>query len=221
MRASSSRRQVREGQPDDVPFALALIALALPAAVALAGDAELITARDRYLAAANAAYPDTPDGVQARYDAGRDLIDAVVAAGEACKGLRPLRADLLAMVARRCVVPRRSTGRAARRALLRSLRPPGSKCRLGRGADPTPARRLAQAAAQFDGVAAVCWMHELATGRYAGVEADTRFAAASTVKLGALARALRRTCARPKPLVVRRPPDRLLVLEPGREPDRA
>ena len=55
--------------------------------------------------------------------------------------------------------------------------------------DPTLARRLAQAAARFDGVAAV-WVHELATGRYAGVEADTRFAAASTVKLGALAAAL-------------------------------
>ncbi len=58
-----------------------------------------------------------------------------------------------------------------------------------------------------------------ATGRYAGHEADTRFPAASTVKLGALVAALR---ASPQPgaqpLVVGRPADRLLVVEPGREP---
>jgi hypothetical protein len=40
------------------------------------------------------------------------------------------------------------------------------------------------------------WVHDLATGRYAGFEADTRFAAASTVKLGALVAGLR---ASPQP----------------------
>jgi beta-lactamase class A len=39
-------------------------------------------------------------------------------------------------------------------------------------------------------------VHDLGTGRYAGYEADTRFAAASTVKLGALVAALR---ASPRP----------------------
>ena len=63
------------------------------------------------------------------------------------------------------------------------------------------------------------WVHELGSGRYAGFRADTRFAAASTVKLGALAAALRRRRDRSGAVVVRRPPDRLLVVEPRREPD--
>ena len=59
-----------------------------------------------------------------------------------------------------------------------------------RRSDPTLARRLAEAAASANGAVGV-WVHDLTTGRYAGYEAETRFAAASTVKLGALVAGLR------------------------------
>ena len=61
--------------------------------------------------------------------------------------------------------------------------------------DPTLARRLAAVAARTNGAVGV-WIHELGSGRYAGFQQDTRFAAASTVKLGALAAGLR---ASPRP----------------------
>ena len=172
-----------------------LLALAL-AGAALGGDRELVEARDRYLPAAQAPYAATPDGAQARYDAGRDLVEAVLAAGRVRTGLRPLRADLLA----------RGRGQVARAEALdrdpgfRSAAPlaplPALQARVGpRRPDATLARRLATAAARFDGAVGV-WVHDLGTGRYAGYEADTRFAAASTVKLGALVAALR---ASPRP----------------------
>ena len=73
---------------------------------------------------------------------------------------------------------------------------PATGVRVGpRRPDATLARRLAAAAARFNGAAGI-WVHDLGTGRYAGYEADTRFAAASTVKLGALVAALR---ASPRP----------------------
>ena len=49
-----------------------------------------------YLPAAQATYANTPDGAQARYDAGRDLVEAVVAVGPVGTAERALRADLLA-----------------------------------------------------------------------------------------------------------------------------
>ncbi|HWL32692.1 MAG TPA: hypothetical protein VNP89_03725, partial [Gaiellaceae bacterium] len=57
-----------------------LLALLLPA-LAHGGDGGLEAAKKRYLPAAQAAYANTPDGAQARYDAGRDLVEAVVAVG--------------------------------------------------------------------------------------------------------------------------------------------
>jgi beta-lactamase class A len=173
----------------------ALLALAL-AGGALAGDRQLLDARDRYLPAAHARYAATPDGVQARYDAGRDLVEAVLAAGRVRAGLQALRADLLArgraQVARAEALDRDPGFRSA--APLAPL--PAASVRVGpRRPDATLARRLAVAAMRFDGAAGI-WVHDLGTGRYAGYEADTRFAAASTVKLGVLVAALR---ASPRP----------------------
>ena len=71
-----------------------LIALAVPA-LAHGADGGPGAARDRYLPAAQAAYANTPDGAQARYDAGRDLVEAVVAVGGVPEGQRAMRADLL------------------------------------------------------------------------------------------------------------------------------
>jgi hypothetical protein len=177
------------------PLAIVLLVLALPA-VSLAGDRELLDAKERYLPGAKRSYPTTPDGAQAAYDAGRDLVQAVLAAGPVRSDLRPLRAELLTQ-------GRRQVARAEgldRDKGFRSAAPlaplPRAAAAVGpKRPDPTLARKLAAVAARFDGAVGI-WVHELATGRYAGVAADTPFAAASTVKLGALVAALR---ASPRP----------------------
>jgi len=169
-----------------------LLALALLApAAAQAADADLLRARDRYLPAVRAGYANTPDGAQARYDAGRDLVEAVRAAGRVSAKLRPLRTALLRQarrqVARAEALDRpdgsRGTGRYA-------ALPPASAGVALRRADAALERRLTAAAARFDGWAGI-WVHDLSTGRFAGVNEELRFPAASTVKLGALAAALR------------------------------
>jgi hypothetical protein len=172
------------------PLATILLALALPAA-ALSGDDELLDAKERYLPRAQASYPTTPDGVQAGYDAGRDLVDAVLAAGSVRPGLRVLRAELLAQ-GRHRVAWAESFDRDDGFRSAAPLAPlPRAAAALGpKRADPTLARKLAAVAARFDGAVGI-WVHELGTGRYAGVQADAPFAAASTVKLGALVAALR------------------------------
>lgn len=172
-----------------------LIALLLPAS-ALAGDGALLAAKERYLPAARAAYANTPDGAQARYDAGRDLVEAVLAAGAVSAERRTLRAELL-------VQGRRQVARAEeldRDPGFRSNAPLAPLPRAAAGFGPRRpdaelARALAAAAARVDGAAGI-WVHDLQSGRYAGYQADTRFAAASTVKLGALLAGLR---ASPRP----------------------
>ena len=169
-----------------------LLALLLPAG-AVAGDGALLAAKERFLPAAQSDYANTPDGAQARYDAGRDLVEAVVAAGPVTSERRALRADLLArgraQVARAEALDRDNGFRSA--GPLAPL-PSASVGHGPRRPDPTLARRLAAAAARVNGAAGI-WVHDLSTGRYAGYEADSRFAAASTVKLGALAAALLRS----------------------------
>ena len=172
-----------------------LLALALPA-TAFASDAALRAAGERYGPAARAGYANTPDGAQARYDAGRDLVEAVVAAGKVSAPQRRLRADLLALgrrqVARAEALDRDEDFRSA--APLAPL--PGVGPGYGpRRPDPALARGLAAAAARANGAVGI-WVHELGSGRYAGYRADDRFAAASTVKLGALVAGLR---ASPQP----------------------
>ncbi|HEY7794173.1 MAG TPA: serine hydrolase [Gaiellaceae bacterium] len=174
-----------------------LIAALAVAGTAPAGDRELLDARDRYLPAATDRYADTPDGVQARYDAGRDLVEAVRAAGPVRAGLRTLRADLLAR-GRRAVALAEAEDRDPGFRSDAPLAPlPGGSAHVApRRPDATLGRRLAAAAAGFDGAAGI-WVHDLSTGRFAGHEADARFAAASTVKLGAVLAALR-TSSRPE-----------------------
>jgi Beta-lactamase enzyme family len=172
-----------------------LLALLAPLPAAASDDA-LLAARDRYLPAAQAVYANTPDGAQARYDAGRNLVEAVLGAGPVRPGLRALRADLLsrgrAQVARAEALDRDEGFRSA--APLAPL--PRAAAGFGpRRPDAGLARRLGAAAARVDGAAGI-WVHDLRTGRYAGHAADTHFAAASTVKLGALVAGLR---ASPRP----------------------
>jgi len=172
-----------------------LLALLVPAS-ASASDGALLAAKERYLRAAQSGYANTPDGAQARYDAGRDLVEAVLATGAVTPARRALRAGLLAQgraqVARAEALDRDAGFRSA--APLAPL--PGAGPGYGpRRPDATLARRLAAVAARANGAVGV-WVHELGSGRYAGHQADTPFAAASTVKLGALVAGLR---ASPKP----------------------
>ena len=172
-----------------------VLALVFPA-VAAAGDRALLDANERYGPAARASYADDPDGAQARYDAGRDLVEAVRAAGTVSPERRALRAELLAQ-GRRQVAWSESLDRDAGFASGGPLAPlPGvSRGRAPTRADAALARRLAAAAATANGAVGI-WVHELGSGRYAGYRADDRFAAASTVKLGALVAGLR---ASPQP----------------------
>jgi hypothetical protein len=170
--------------------ALLLLALVAPAS-ALGGDAELLQARDRYLPAASASYARTPDGAQARYDAGRNLVEAVHDARAVSRGLRPLRERLLRQgriqIARAEALDRprgsRGTGRFARLV-------PAPAHRAAVEPDASLDGKLTALAGRFDGWTGI-WVHDLRTGRFAGVNESLHFPAASTVKLGALAAALR------------------------------
>lgn len=169
---------------------LLLLALLAPASAA-AGDAELLQARDRYLPAASASYARTPDGAQAQYDAGRDLVEAVHDARVVTRRLRPLRARLLRQgrrqVARAEALDRPEGSKGAGRFAPLPQAPAHRGTRVH---DATLDRRLTALARRVDGWAGI-WVHDLRTGRFAGVNEDLRFPAASTVKLGALVAALR------------------------------
>jgi beta-lactamase class A len=172
-----------------------LLALVL-APAALGSDAALHDANARFGPAARASYAKTPDGAQARYDAGRDLVEAVLAAGTVSPQRRALRAELLAQ-GRSAVAKAEALDRDPGFSSRGPLAPlPGIGPGVGpRRPDAALARRLAAAAATANGAVGI-WVHELGSGRFAAHQADSRFAAASTVKLGALVAAL---AAAPRP----------------------
>jgi hypothetical protein len=200
-----------------LPVVLAALVLSSGAA---AGDGELLRAKARFLGPAQLRYANDADGLQARYEAGRNLVEAVRAAGTPSAACRPLRDEL------------RALGRAQVRFAEAFDRPlavtPGripavsAGCR-GHGGDgtvaATPVRfripdgarhatppRLADAAlaGRLAGIGAVVhgwagiWIHDLRSGRAAGWNSDARFPAASTVKLGVIAAALDRSGDRPE-----------------------
>jgi len=171
-------------------FLVALAAFVF-APAATAGDAELTRARQLYLPPAQRSYGDDPDGAQARYDAGRDLVEAVLAAGKVRAGFTTLRASLLAQ-GRRQVGRAEALDRPVGSTSAGRLAPlPVAPVGVGpRRHDEALSRRLAAVAARTDGAVGI-WVHELGSGRYGHVAADTPFAAASTVKLGSLVAALR------------------------------
>ncbi|MBA2383833.1 MAG: hypothetical protein H0V68_04115, partial [Actinobacteria bacterium] len=67
-------------------FLLLAVLVLLLAGTAAAGDRELLAARDAHLAPAQRSYGVDADGLQARYDAGRDLVEGVRAAGPPSAG---------------------------------------------------------------------------------------------------------------------------------------
>jgi hypothetical protein len=201
-------------------YLLALLATLVLAPGAAAGDAELLRAKARYLGPAQLRYGNDPDGLQARYDAGRDLVEAVRAAGTPSPGCRRLRDQLRALgtaqvrtaeaydrpiVAARPKLPnvtascRAAGGSAAIPVATFRLRlPVGAQHAVPpRSTDERLAGRLARLGAATPGWAGF-WIHDLRTGRTAGWNSDARFPAASVVKLGVVAAALDRSGNRPE-----------------------
>ena len=193
-----------------------LLVFLLPGSAA-AGDRELLEAKDAYLSAAERTYGVDPDGLQARYDAGRDLVEAVRAAGPPSSGCLRLRDQLRALglaqvhfaesfdgpvrrasppfprVTARCTPgSSRSAGSAP---TLRPVLPMVPRAAPPRQTDARLAARLARIGSAFHGWAGL-WTHDLTTGITAGWNSDARFPAASTVKLGVIHAALDRSGAR-------------------------
>jgi len=197
------------------PLVVLLVAL-VSAAPAAADDFALLRARDRYLPPAQRGFPATPDGYQARYEAGRDLMEAALAAGPVggrCTLLlgqllafaqaqirtaeaadRPVRRapPALPRVTAACAPSSRARSRP-RRTVVRLGLPAGTQVAAPpRRTDTALAHRLADIGTRFDGWSGF-WVHDLSTGRSAGWNSDARFPGASTVKLGAVVAALRAT----------------------------
>jgi beta-lactamase class A len=126
----------------------------------------------------------SPDALQASYDNARDREERALRSGDRAAAARA-RAEVLA--AERWD-HRPSSWRGTRDS-------PGfavpSVARAERARDEALSTRLAALGASYRAWSAF-WVHDLATGAWAGWNSDARFPAASTVKLGVLAEALRR-----------------------------
>ena len=135
------------------------------------------------------------DALQLRYDAARDREDALLAAPRPDRAaLGRVRAEIAA-VERADYRPR--DWRGARDVPPLRLPRGSMRARAERDPDHALATRLARLGQRFPGWAAF-WIHDLTTGRTAGWNSDARFPAASTVKLGVVAAALRRWGPRPE-----------------------
>lgn len=134
------------------------------------------------LAAVPAATVD-PVVLQGRYDSARDAEERALAKGDA-RAVSRARAQVRAAEA----YDTRPGGWHLARELPRFS--PPAITRAERQRDPRLARELARIGASYRGWAAF-WVHDLRTGSWAGWNSDARFPAASTVKLGVLAAALR------------------------------
>ena len=193
---------------------LTLVAALALAAGAGAADGDLLAAKARYLPATQALFAQDPDGLQARYEAGRDLEEAVRAASVSprCVGLRAAllrfaRAQVataedgdypvprtkprtLPRVPAGCTPLPRNAPAAARLPALSVGGAAGLARREG-ATDEALVARLGAIGRAYRGWAGF-WVHDLRTGRTAGWNSDARFAAGSVVKLGPLIEAVRR-----------------------------
>lgn len=136
-----------------------------------------------------AAGPD-PAVLQARYDAAREAEERALARGDAV-GARRAHAQV-AWAEANDLRPR---GWRGARDVPRFSPPAGARAERFR--DGRLARSLAGLGRSYRGWAAF-WTHDLRSGGWAGWNSDARFPAASTVKLGVLAAALRRYGPRPE-----------------------
>jgi hypothetical protein len=194
-------------------------ALVLAAGLALAAPASASFYGSLQRALQAVSLSRTSEGMQARYDAGRELEDTVYAARRGCpsslgralilgrglvrwaEGYDRLRGILEGAGQRQATVASRSVRSRCRprehvvTLVRRSLRlpplPPLVAAAPVRATDARLAARFAALGSGFPGYAAI-WTHDLRTGRVAGWNTDARFPAASTVKLGVLLATLAR-----------------------------
>jgi beta-lactamase class A len=164
---------------------------------------------ERPLARARAALslPRSPEGMQARYDAGRSLEIALYAARRECRERLALARGLVRWAEGFDRLNGRIEGAGRQQALgaaagctrtyLEPVRrrlpalPPLVASAAPRREDGSLDARLDSLGRGFDGYAAI-WVHDLVRGTSAGWNVDARFPAASTVKLGVLLAALQR-----------------------------
>lgn len=125
-----------------------------------------------------------PAVLQTRYDSARDREERALRAGDRARAARA-HAEVLA-VERHDHRP--AAWRGGHDAPTFAVLP---VARGEREQDARLALRLAEVGTSYRGWAAF-WVHDLGTGAWAGWNSDARFPAASTVKLGVLAEALRR-----------------------------
>ena len=164
----------------DAPERMARLILAIAVAAVVAGTA--------------AASP-SPEALQLRYDRARDAEERLIRQRERDPArLRVLRAEI-----RRVERLDSRPASWSRSREVPALRVPrGSmRARAPLDYDAALAPRLAALGRGFDGWAGL-WVHDLRTGKTAGWNADAAFPAASTVKLGVVAAALRSFRPRPE-----------------------
>ena len=125
-----------------------------------------------------------PAALQARYHSARDREERALRAGDRAEAARA-HSDVLAVEQHD---QRPAAWRGGRDAPGFSVPP---FARGERQKDTRLAAQLAEVGSSYRGWAAL-WVHDLGTGAWAGWNSDARFPAASTVKLGVLAEALRR-----------------------------
>ena len=137
------------------------------------------------LAAVAALFALSPVTLQARYDRARDIVESSRDADERARARGAIAAF------------EREDHRPRGAAPAIELPPTAGLARPEGARDANLAAKLSAIGRRYLGSAGF-WVHDLATGTTAGWNSDARFPAASTVKLGVLAAALRRYGPRPE-----------------------
>jgi beta-lactamase class A len=137
------------------------------------------------LAVVAAIFALSPVSLQARYDRARDIVESTSSASERARVQRTIAA--LEQEDHR---PKGTAPSIPLPSTAGLARPEGTR-------DAKLAAKLSAIGQRYRGSAGF-WVHDLATGSTAGWNSDARFPAASTVKLGVLAAALRRYGPRPE-----------------------
>jgi beta-lactamase class A len=138
-----------------------------------------------FLAVIAAFFALSPIALQARYDRARDIVESTRDVGERARAQEAIAAL------------EREDHRPPGAPPAISLPPTATLAKPEGARDAKLAAKLSAIGLHYRGSAGF-WVHDLASGATAGWNSDARFPAASTVKLGVLAAALRRYGPRPE-----------------------